>query len=149
MNIPFRTRATARHHAAPLRYSRTWDTGRCSIAEARDAVVALLARARPAPGRRPLQDAQLVVSELVTNAAQHAPGPCALRLEVLPDATALLVSVTDTSREPPRRRPPDPGRIGGHGLHLVATLSHGLEVTWLSRGKRITATVPLGPASAV
>ncbi|MGW2099523.1 ATP-binding protein [Streptomyces olivaceoviridis] len=143
MDIPLRTHATTQDRAAPLRYSRTWDTGVSSIAEARDAVAALLARARPTPGRRPVQDAQLVVSELVTNAAKHAPGPCALRLELLPDATALRISVTDTSGEPPQRRPPDPRRVGGHGLHLVAMVSRGLEVTWLSQGKRVTATVPL------
>ncbi|MBY8841247.1 ATP-binding protein [Streptomyces sp. SP2-10] len=148
MDIPLRTHATVQGRPTLLRYSRTWDTGISSIAEARDAVAALLARARPAPGRRPVQDAQLVVSELVTNAAKHAPGPCALGLELLADATALRVTVTDTSREPPRRRPPDPGRIGGHGLQLVAMLSRGLEVTRLSNGKRVTATVPLVPAPA-
>jgi anti-sigma regulatory factor (Ser/Thr protein kinase) len=148
MDIPLRTHATTQARPALLHYSRTWDAGVSSIAEARDAVAALLSRARPAPGRRPVQDAQLVVSELVTNAAKHAPGPCALGLELLPGATALRITVTDTSRQPPRRRPPDPRRIGGHGLHLVAMLSHGLEVTWLARGKRVTATVPLVPAAA-
>ncbi|MEU6671349.1 ATP-binding protein [Streptomyces sp. NPDC046727] len=148
MNIPLRTHATTQDRATPLRYSRTWATGVSGIAEARDAVAALLARARPAPGRRPVQDAQLVVSELVTNAAQHAPGPCALRLELLPGAMALRVSVTDTSRQPPRRRPHDPRRIGGHGLHLVAMLARDLEVTRLPHGKRVTVTVPLVPAAA-
>ncbi|MFD0392514.1 ATP-binding protein [Streptomyces nogalater] len=108
MDIPLRTHATTtRDRPAVLRYSRTWDAGVSSIAEARDAVADLLARARPA-ARRPVQDAQLVVSELVTNAAKHAPGPCALALELLPGARALRVTVTDTSREPPRRRPPIP-----------------------------------------
>ncbi|MFI9243553.1 ATP-binding protein [Streptomyces sp. NPDC053086] len=148
MDIPLRTHATTQDRPALLRYSRTWHTGVSGIAEARDAVAALLARARPAPGRRPVQDAQLVVSELVTNAAKHAPGPCALALELLPGANALRITVTDTSPEPPRRRPPDPRRIGGHGLHLVTMLSHGLDVTWLSQGKRVTATVPLAPAAA-
>ncbi|MFH9659491.1 ATP-binding protein [Streptomyces sp. NPDC017248] len=143
MDIPLRTHATTQDRPADLRYSRTWDTGVTSIGEARDAVAALLARARPAPGRRAVQDAQLVVSELVTNAAKHAPGPCALRLELLPEARALRVTVTDTSRRPPHRRPPDPRRVGGHGLHLVAMLAGDLEVTWLSGGKRVTATVSL------
>nr|WP_240468354.1 hypothetical protein [Streptomyces dangxiongensis] len=58
------------------------------------------------------------------------------------------MSVTDTSRNPPRRRPVDPRRVGGHGLHLVATVSRGLDVTWLPRGKRISATVPLLAAEA-
>ncbi|MFF9087600.1 ATP-binding protein [Streptomyces sp. NPDC014991] len=146
MDIPLRTYVTTQARSVPLRYSRTWDAGVCSIAEARDAVADLLAKVRPALGRRPLQDAQLVVSELVTNAARHAPGPCALRLELL--GGALRVSVTDTSRKPPRRRPPDPGRVGGHGLHLVAMVSRGLEVTWLPQGKRVSATVPLFAAEA-
>ncbi|MEV6839265.1 ATP-binding protein [Streptomyces sp. NPDC051133] len=144
MDIPLRTHATTTQ-ARPghLRYSRTWHTGVTSIADARDAVAALLSRARPAPDRRSVQDAQLVVSELVTNAAQHAPGPCALLLELLPGAAALCVTVTDTCARPPRRRPPDPGRVGGHGLHLVSMLTRGLEVTSLPHGKRVTATVPL------
>ncbi|MFH8342280.1 ATP-binding protein [Streptomyces sp. AM6-12] len=125
-------------------YSRTWDTGTCSSAEARDAVAALLAAARPAPVRRSVQDAQLVVSELVTNAQKHAPGPCALSLELGPGAHALRICVTDTSAEPPSPRSPDPGRVGGHGLHLVTMLSRDLEVTVLPEGgKRVTATVPL------
>ncbi|MGW4566764.1 ATP-binding protein [Streptomyces sp. NPDC004561] len=128
---------------ATLRYSRTWDTGVSSIADARDAVATLLARARPAPVRRSVQDAQLVVSELVTNAAKHAPGPCGLHLELPAGARALRITVTDTSAEPPRPRPPDPGRVGGHGLHLVAMLAGNLEVTWPGHGKRVTATVPL------
>ncbi|MFH9400961.1 ATP-binding protein [Streptomyces sp. NPDC017638] len=143
MDIPLRTHATTRDRPAVQRYSRTWDAGVTSIAEAREAVADLLARARPAPGRRPVQDAQLVVSELVTNAARHAPGPCALGLELLPGARALRVTVTDTSREPPRKRPPDPRRVGGHGLHLVAMLAGDLDVSWLSHGKRVSVTVPL------
>ncbi|EST19573.1 ATP-binding protein [Streptomyces roseochromogenus] len=141
MDTPLGAHATTRPR--PLSYSRAWDTGVPRIADARDAVAALLSRVRPAPARRSVQDARLVVSELVTNAALHAPGPCALRLELTPDGAALRVSVTDSSAEPPRRRPPDPLRVGGHGLFLVALLSRGLEVTWLPHGKRVTATVPL------
>ncbi|MEU0007293.1 ATP-binding protein [Streptomyces sp. NPDC006314] len=143
MDIPLRTHATTQDRPASLRYSRTWDTGVTDIADARDAVATVLSRVRPAPERRSVQDAQLVVSELVTNAAKHAPGPCALRLEVMPDASAVRITVTDTSDEPPRRRPPDPRRVGGHGLHLVTMLSTDLEVTRFSHGKRVTATVPL------
>ncbi|MFF7976003.1 ATP-binding protein [Streptomyces sp. NPDC007905] len=143
MDIPLSTHATTRTRPAPLRHTRTWNAGVPCIADARDAVGVLLSRARPAPARRAVQDAQLVVSELVTNAVQHAPGPCALRLELSPDAAALRITVMDTSAEPPRQRPPDPRRIGGHGLQLVNMLSDGLEVTPLTRGKRVTTTVAL------
>ncbi|MEU7428503.1 ATP-binding protein [Streptomyces sp. NPDC040750] len=141
--MPLRTHTTTQDRPASLRSSRTWDTGVTSIAEARDAVAALLAQVRPAPGPRSAQDAQLVVSELVTNAAKHAPGPCALRLEVPAGGLVMRITVTDTSTDPPRRRPPDPGRVGGHGLHLVTMLCSDLEVTTLPRGKRVAATVPL------
>ncbi len=120
MDIPLRTHATTQDRPAPLRYSRTWGTGVSSIAEARDAVAALLARVRPALGRRPVQDAQIVVSELVTNAAQHAPGPCALRLELLPGASALRAhrdghlpgAAPAASSRPPAGRRPRPASRG-------------------------------------
>ncbi|MEU7301277.1 ATP-binding protein [Streptomyces sp. NPDC007189] len=143
MDMTLGTHTTTQARPAPLRYSRTWDSAAAGIADARDAVAALLSRVRPAPGKRSVQDAQLVVSELVTNVAKHAPGPCAVRLELPPDAAALRITVTDTSPDPPLRRPPDPRRVGGHGLHLVTMLSNALEVTRLSYGKRVTAIVPL------
>lgn len=65
---------------APLRYSAVWDWPEGRIADARHAVRTLLARAGHHPDHRPSQDAQLVVSELVTNAVRHAPGPGALLL---------------------------------------------------------------------
>ncbi|WP_333775876.1 ATP-binding protein [Streptomyces sp. IBSBF 3136] len=143
MDIRVSTPTMTRNRPAPLRHSRTWDAGVPCIADARDAVDALLSRAPHAPGRRAVQDAQLVVSELVTNAVKHAPGPCVLGLELSADGDALRITVTDTSVEPPRARPPDPGRVGGHGLNLVNLLSDGLEVTPLPHGKRVAATLPL------
>ncbi|WP_445281455.1 ATP-binding protein [Streptomyces sp. DSM 118148] len=145
MDIQLSTHTVTQDRPPTLRYSRTWDCGAPCIAEARDAVGALLEQTRPAPGRRALQDAQLVASELVTNAVKHAPGPCALLLELAPDASALSITVVDTSPELPRQPPPDPGRVGGHGLLLVNMLSGGLKVTPLPRGKRVTATVALHP----
>ncbi|MER6571332.1 ATP-binding protein [Streptomyces sp. NPDC001093] len=143
MDIPPGTHTRTRARPALLRCSRTWDDAVAAIGDARDAVAALLAEVRPAPPRRAVQDARLVTSELVTNVAKHAPGPCTLSLEVLPGAGALHITVSDTSPDPPLRRPPDPRRVGGHGLHLVAMLSRALEVTWLPHGKRVSATVPL------
>ncbi|MFD8388987.1 ATP-binding protein [Streptomyces sp. NPDC059680] len=143
MDIPPGTHTRTQTRAALLRCSRTWDDAMAGIGDARDAVAALLAEVRPVPPRRSVQDARLVASELVTNVAKHAPGPCTLSLEVLPGAGALRIAVSDTSPDPPLMRPPDPRRVGGHGLHLVAMLSRALEVARLPHGKRITATVPL------
>ncbi|MBV2356256.1 ATP-binding protein [Streptomyces sp. J2-1] len=147
MDMLYRTTTTTRTRPAPLGYSRTWDAGVTCIGEARDAVAALLAHARPEPSAREVQDAQLVVSELVTNAVKHAPGPCGLSLELTVGPRTLRIAVTDSSPEPPRERPPNARRIGGHGLRLVRMLSAGVEVTPLPGGKRVTATVPLGGPS--
>ncbi|MFF4899163.1 hypothetical protein ACFY3I_22560, partial [Streptomyces sp. NPDC001068] len=69
MVTPLKNRASDEQEPAPpLRYSTAWETTDVSVADARAAVRALLARAGHHPGHRPSQDAQLVVSELVTNA---------------------------------------------------------------------------------
>lgn len=126
--------------------TRTWDPTVPDIAEARRAVIDLLERLDRPPCGRSVEDACLVVSELVTNAVRHAPGPCTLELDVSPDGRSLRVTVRDTSRRLPRPQPRDPARIGGHGLHLVRSLSLRLEATPRARGKDVTATVPLEPA---
>jgi anti-sigma regulatory factor (Ser/Thr protein kinase) len=126
--------------------TRTWDPTVPDIAEARRAVIDLLERLDRPPCGRSVEDACLVVSELVTNAVRHAPGPCTLELDVSPDGRSLRVTVRDTSRRLPRPQPRDPARIGGHGLHLVRSLSLRLEATPRATGKDVTATVPLEPA---
>ncbi|MFJ9973792.1 ATP-binding protein [Streptomyces sp. NPDC090621] len=143
MDLPLMADTMTRTAPDVPRYCRSWDADTASLPEARNAVADLLARVRPAPSARTVQDAQLVASELVTNALKHAPGPFTLRLEVVPDPAALRISVTDASPEPPRHRPPDPERVGGHGLRLVGLLCGALEVVPLGRGKRVTATVAL------
>ncbi|WP_327308531.1 ATP-binding protein [Streptomyces sp. NBC_01298] len=72
-------------------------------------------------GRESAEDALLLVSELVTNAALHAHGCEEL---VLTSGETLRIEVLDGVAELPRpgavRRP---GVPGGHGLHLVRRLS--------------------------
>ncbi|CAL9651879.1 hypothetical protein SUDANB23_06622 (plasmid) [Streptomyces sp. enrichment culture] len=60
---------------------------------------------------------QLVVSEMVTNARKHAPGPCLLTLEVAEGA--VEVSVWDSSSTLPAIGARDPDRVGQHGLEIV------------------------------
>ncbi|MFE4856761.1 ATP-binding protein [Streptomyces sp. NPDC056670] len=129
-----------------MRYSAAWDTTELSIADARDAVRTLLTRAGHRPDDRPVQDAQLVVSELVTNALRHAPGPGHLSLEVLPDAAELRITVRDSCPEPPEPRAPNPLRIGGHGLILVTRLCDRLRTVALDNGKQVVAHLRLGEA---
>ncbi|MFJ3640125.1 ATP-binding protein [Streptomyces sp. NPDC090108] len=134
--------------AAHLRYTTAWTTAGTSIAEARHAVSALLAEAGHQPDSRPSQDAQLVVSELVTNAVRHAPGPGGLTLDVTPDRTALRITVSDSSPRSPRLGPHDPHRIGGHGLHLVQQLCHQVHVIAAGTGKQVIARLRLGRSGA-
>ncbi|MFF8731939.1 ATP-binding protein [Streptomyces sp. NPDC015171] len=131
--------------AVPLRYTTTWTTTDTPTAAARHAVRALLDEAGHPPDGRPGQDAQLVVSELVTNAVRHAPGPGRLILDVTPDRTLLRITVSDSSPgHRPEPRPHDPRRLGGHGLYLVQQLCGRLNVTTTSTGKHVTARLRLG-----
>jgi anti-sigma regulatory factor (Ser/Thr protein kinase) len=84
---------------------------------------------------------QLVVSELVTNAAKYAPGPCLLDLQIIDGA--VRISVWDSSTSLPSVREPDPGRIGQHGLEIVMAVSHAFGIHREPVGKRITASVAL------
>ncbi|MEU2775715.1 ATP-binding protein [Streptomyces sp. NPDC007162] len=134
--------------AAPLRYSVAWDAADASVADARTAVRTLLARAGHDPGDRPSQDAQLVVSELVTNALRHAPGPAALALEVSPDADLLRITVSDSSPRPPELPAHDARRVGGHGLHLVNRLCGRLHTVAQATGKQVVAHLNLRESAA-
>ncbi|MET9149412.1 ATP-binding protein [Streptomyces sp. NPDC004042] len=152
MAIPLRQKASDepdRYGSTPaaLRWDVRWDSGAISAAEARAAVGGFLDHVR-VTGRttvpdRVAQDAQLLVSELITNAVRHAPGPCGLCLEAEPDSGLVRISVWDTSPRPPRPRPPDGRRVGGHGLEIVEALSHSLTVTDRESGKEITAQLLL------
>ncbi|SCE34761.1 Anti-sigma regulatory factor (Ser/Thr protein kinase) [Streptomyces sp. DvalAA-14] len=117
-----------------------------AIAEARSFTAAFLARARDEHGAEvPAQadaDAQLVVSELVTNAFKYAPGPCALNLEIR--GPVLELTVWDTNTALPIARAAEPGRIGQHGLEIVFAVADGFDVRREPVGKRITVTLALG-----
>ncbi|MFE7835903.1 ATP-binding protein [Streptomyces sp. NPDC057474] len=144
MVTPLEHRASDEQEAAaPLRYSAAWDTADASIADARTAVRTLLAQAGHDPGQRPNQDAQLIVSELVTNALRHAPGPGALALEVAPDAALLRIAVRDSSPRPPEVRAHDARRVGGHGLYLVTRLCDQVQTIALKTGKQVVAHLHL------
>jgi anti-sigma regulatory factor (Ser/Thr protein kinase) len=87
-------------------------------------------------------DAELLVSELMTNAIQitHADTrPAPVRLWLLADPARLLMLVWDVSPLPPVRVSPDSDAENGRGLLLVDTLStrwnffqhhSGGKVTW-------------------
>ncbi|GAB2954092.1 ATP-binding protein [Streptomyces heilongjiangensis] len=128
-----------------LRSGATWATGAARAADARCLLRTLLAHSLHT-GRTPVpaplaRDAELVVSELVTNALRHAPGPCGLVLRLSEEA--LTITVWDTSPSHPTVRDGDRYRVGGHGLRLVHTVSDHVAVTPHGRGKQITAHLRL------
>ena len=90
-------------------------------------------------------DAELLVSELVTNAVLHSSGDVSLTLAV---ADGMLeVGVADPGpRLPPQRSPGGPPWTaeGGRGLRLVDRLSVEWGVVTLSRGKQVWFRLEVG-----
>ncbi|MET9762810.1 ATP-binding protein [Streptomyces sp. NPDC006372] len=132
---------------AMLRFGAAWDDGAASAFDARLALHAFLAHGpHTAPAMIPASlavDAELVVSELVTNAIRHAPGPCELILRLF--RGKLAITVWDSSAVRPTVRKEDRCRVGGHGLRLVHTVSDRVAVAPHAKGKRITAYLGLAP----
>jgi len=67
-------------------------------------------------------EAELLVSEVVTNAVLHGAPPITVRVECL-GSDGLRVSVTDGNPQPPIPREPDPQDGSGRGIALVAVIS--------------------------
>ncbi|MGV9914693.1 SpoIIE family protein phosphatase [Streptomyces tendae] len=80
--------------------------------------------------------AELVVSELVTNAVRYGGGPVGLRLI---RGDALICEVTDSSNTQPRLRRARTTDEGGRGLFLVAQLSRKWGCRYGANGKTIWA----------
>lgn len=125
-------------------YAATWAlTGRAeSVIQARDHLREFLAAHNHAITSATLRDSLLVVSELVTNAVVHAPGPCVLHIEY--NNGVLTIAVRDTSSTLPVPRIPDPAAAdGGFGWPLVTSLTSRLTVQpHTSGGKTVTAVMP-------
>lgn len=68
-----------------------------------------------------VEDAELLASELVTNAVRYGTPP--IDLELRCDEDCVRMSVHDHGSFPPRMRRMTPDAAGGRGLHLVDLLS--------------------------
>ncbi|MHB2024730.1 MAG: SpoIIE family protein phosphatase, partial [Mycobacteriales bacterium] len=114
------------------------------IADARRATRAAVTEADLAPCA---DDAELVVSELVTNALLYGLPPVFVRLTA--NGGSLLIEVSDGSREPPV--PPEASSPGnewmtGRGLALVAAVASAWGVRPQGDGKTVWARLSAGPA---
>ncbi|QFY13764.1 hypothetical protein GBF35_50880 [Nonomuraea phyllanthi] len=74
-------------------------------------------------GAELVDDAVLMVSELITNALLYGDGPYELALHI--DTKEIMCVVVDGSPLLPRPSPPDPGAEHGRGLRIIARLSDG------------------------
>ncbi|HET9078562.1 MAG TPA: SpoIIE family protein phosphatase [Acidimicrobiales bacterium] len=92
-------------------------------------------------------DAELVVSELVTNAALHGQPPVALRLAV---GDRVRIEVSDAGRSAPILLQQNTGAMTGRGLAMIAALAEGWGVeAGPEGGKTVWAELAVGGSPAV
>ncbi|MEU8980875.1 SpoIIE family protein phosphatase [Streptomyces sp. NPDC048309] len=85
--------------------------------------------------------AELVVSELVTNAIRYGEPP--IRLRLIHDAATLICEVSDSSHTAPHLRRVKTFDEGGRGLLLVAQLTQRWGSRHIAEGKTIWAELAL------
>ena len=110
-----------------------------SVGEARSWIDAFLSECTN--GDTVHDDAQLVVSELVTNALMHGDGSLVLRASITGET--VQISVTDSGDELPEVLPLDPTRIGGLGLIVVDRIASEWGVSPFPGGKTVWAALTL------
>ncbi|MFD9544302.1 ATP-binding protein [Streptomyces sp. NPDC060022] len=133
MSRPHITRERRTEHAR-----RT--TCPATAAQARDDMREFFSELSPAPTQECVDNAALVVSELVTNALRHAGGLTAMSLAA--DPITLEIVVRDPSHAPPCERTPDlNGGGGGFGWPLVRSLARTVTVNPSGRGGKYVRAV--------
>jgi anti-sigma regulatory factor (Ser/Thr protein kinase) len=105
-----------------------------SAATARAVIRALL----PAWGLTPVvDDAELVVSELVSNAVEHAPGSETYELEVMQRGAGVRISLADGSSIKPVVAELARDRPRGRGMRIVEALTRAWGADDHHGGKRV------------
>ena len=91
-----------------------------------------------------VDDALLVVSELVTNAVRHAGDSATLELELCQDERHLRVALSDDSTVSPSPRSASHVAEDGRGMTILAALSDRWGIEPHRGGKRVWWEVDLG-----
>lgn len=91
-------------------------------------------------------EAELLVSEVVTNAARHGGPPITVEISCEAEA-GLMVRVSDGGTAAPVRRTPAPEDEGGRGVALVDVISDawGIEPTEVGKQVWFRLRPPRGP----
>jgi anti-sigma regulatory factor (Ser/Thr protein kinase) len=123
-----------------LRWSTRWESNPPvhAVPHTRERVAAVLAEWGLTG--EPVEPTMLVVTELLSNAIDHARGPVRLSVEL--SAETVHVEVCDATPDAPQLQPPDPTRARGRGVHLVEALSLHWGWTPDPPGKVVWADVP-------
>jgi serine phosphatase RsbU (regulator of sigma subunit)/anti-sigma regulatory factor (Ser/Thr protein kinase) len=116
------------------------------FAQVRNARVHVAERVRALGQDALVHAAQLVVSELVTNALLHGGGAATVRVSESPGG--VRTEVTDSSRRPPVVAPAGERTLTGRGLHLVAAIAEQWGVELLDDGKVIWADLTMAAYGA-
>lgn len=136
--------AVAGDRTVPVEQAFAESLGRVpeSAAEARHLVAAAL-KAWSLP--QLVEDAELVMTELVSNAVAHTAGEC-IRVNVLRlSDRRVRISVADRDRKRPTRREPDVCGERGRGLLLVEACSSKWGVRVLPGGKAVWSELEAAP----
>ncbi|MDT4980697.1 MAG: hypothetical protein QOG07_2576 [Pseudonocardiales bacterium] len=105
-----------------------------SAATARALVCAIL----PAWGLAPIaEDAALVVSEMVANAVQHAPGSASHELEIVRRSRGVRIYISDGSPAVPVVAELSHSRPHGRGMRVIEELSSSWGSDEHHGGKRV------------
>jgi anti-sigma regulatory factor (Ser/Thr protein kinase) len=91
-----------------------------------------------------VETAELLITELISNAVRHAGSPPILRIDV--DSGTIRVAVSDSSSETPDVRHTDLEDEGGRGLFLVDSLATSWGCTPTTDGKSVWFTLEDGEA---
>ncbi|MGE7433979.1 ATP-binding protein [Kitasatospora sp. NPDC001175] len=92
-----------------------------------------------------VDDLELVLTELVSNASKVTEDDATVLLRIRPADDALLVEVVDGCPAAPEARCPSEEDEDGRGLLLVERLCTSWGWHWSDTGKTVWATLPTAP----